>query len=70
MASLGAQALKEMGFINVTYMDGGMKGWNEAGLPIGSHFVGSFGDETTLFRLASQLEAAHPWVERKPPVSA
>ena len=44
--------------------------WNEAGLPIGSHFVGSFGDETTLFRLASQLEAAHPWVERKPPVSA
>ena len=33
MASLGAQALKEIGFINVTYMDGGMKGWNEAGLP-------------------------------------
>ena len=33
MASLGAQALKEMGFTNVTYIDGGMKGWKEAGLP-------------------------------------
>ena len=33
MASLGAQALKYLGFTNVTYMDGGMKGWNEAGLP-------------------------------------
>ncbi|MDA1127824.1 MAG: rhodanese-like domain-containing protein [Chloroflexi bacterium] len=33
MASLGAQVLKEMGFTNVTYMDGGMRGWKEAGLP-------------------------------------
>ena len=41
---------------------------NTAGLPIGVHFMGRFGDEATLFRLASQLEAAHPWAYRKPPI--
>jgi amidase len=44
--------------------------WNAAGLPIGVHFMGRFGDEATLFRLASQLEAAQPWAERTPPVYA
>jgi amidase len=44
--------------------------WNDEGLPIGTHFVGRFGDEATLFRLAAQLEAARPWAERRPPVSA
>jgi amidase len=44
--------------------------WNAAGLPIGVHFMGRFGDEATLFRLAGQLEAARPWTERRPPVSA
>jgi amidase len=44
--------------------------WNEAGLPIGTHFVGRFGDEATLFKLAAQLEAARPWADRHPPVSA
>ncbi len=43
--------------------------WNTEGLPIGTHFVGRFGDETTLFRLAAQLEAARPWAERWPPLS-
>ena len=33
MAALGAQVLKEMGFTNVAYMDGGMRAWREAGLP-------------------------------------
>lgn len=42
--------------------------WNEDGLPIGSMFTGRLGDEATLFRLAGQLEAAHPWAERRPPV--
>jgi amidase len=40
--------------------------WNAAGLPIGVHFVARFGDETTLLRLASQLERARPWFGRLP----
>lgn len=44
--------------------------WNEAGLPIGSHFVGRFGDEATLLRLAAQLERAQPWAGRRPPLFA
>ncbi|GMV01545.1 MAG: amidase [Burkholderiaceae bacterium] len=44
--------------------------WNAAGLPIGMHFVGRFGDEATLLRLAGQLERARPWARRRPPVPA
>jgi len=40
--------------------------WNAEGVPIGSHFVGRFGDEATLFRLAGQLERAQPWKSRRP----
>ena len=44
--------------------------WNAEGLPVGTHFVGRFGDEATLFRLAAQLEQARPGAHRRPPVSA
>ena len=40
--------------------------WNEAGLPIGMHFVGKWGDEATLFRLAGQLEKEKPWFDKAP----
>jgi rhodanese-related sulfurtransferase len=32
-ASLGAKTLQDMGFTNVSYVDGGTRGWKEAGLP-------------------------------------
>jgi amidase len=41
--------------------------WNAAGLPVGIQLVGRFGDEATLLRVASQLEQARPWKERRPP---
>lgn len=41
-----------------------------SGLPIGMQLVGRFGDESTLIRLASQLEQAAPWKDRLPPLHA
>jgi Asp-tRNA(Asn)/Glu-tRNA(Gln) amidotransferase A subunit family amidase len=42
---------------------------SKSGLPLGVQFVARFGDEATLFRLASQLEAAQPWKDRRPRLS-
>ena len=39
---------------------------SRSGLPLGVQFVARFGDEATLFGLASQLETAQPWKDRRP----
>ena len=45
-------------------------GATPAGLPLATQLVGRFGDESTLFGLAAQLEAARPWFNRKPALAA
>ena len=44
--------------------------WNNEGLPIGTHLMAAYGREDILLRIASQLEGARPWVDRRPPVHA
>lgn len=43
--------------------------WNAAGLPIGVHVAGRFGEDETLIALAAELEAAMPWFDRRPAIS-
>jgi len=33
LSAISAANLKEMGFVNVSYLEGGLVGWKEAGLP-------------------------------------
>ena len=41
--------------------------WNEEMLPVGMQFAARFGAESTLLRLAGQLERAQPWFDKLPP---
>jgi len=43
---------------------------SKAGLPMAMQFVGRLADEETLYSLAGQLEQAHPWDGRRPPLYA
>jgi len=41
--------------------------WTEAGLPIGVQVVGPPLGDALLLRVSAQLEAARPWLDRRPP---
>jgi amidase len=41
---------------------------SDEGLPIGVQLVARFGDESTLIRMAAQLEKVMPWRQRLPPL--
>jgi amidase len=43
--------------------------WTDEGLPIGVQLVGPPLGEALLFRISAQLEAARPWIDRRPPHS-
>jgi amidase len=44
--------------------------WSGDGLPVGAQLVAASGREDVLIRVASQLETARPWADRRPPVHA
>jgi amidase len=53
--------------VNVTGQPAAMVPFgNVDGLPVGIHLIGRPADEATLFRLASQIEQAHPWAQDLP----
>jgi amidase len=43
--------------------------WSDDGLPIGVHAIGPPAGDGLLLRLAAQVEEAHPWAARLPPIS-
>ncbi len=45
-------------------------GQSAGSLPLAVQLVGRYGDESTLLRLGSQLEAARPWFGRKPALAS
>jgi amidase len=64
----GAERLTWMPAWNVTGQPGAAvpAGLDDDGLPVGVQLVGRHGDDALLLSLSAQLEAARPWIERRP----
>ena len=43
-------------------------GFSRNDLPIGSMLTSKFGNDELLISIASQLEEAQPWIDKKPPI--
>ncbi len=44
--------------------------WTADGLPVGVHLAAAYGADDLLIALSAQLEAAHPWANRRPLLEA
>lgn len=44
--------------------------WTDGGLPVGIHLAAGFGEDELLIALSAEIEAAHPWAGRRPPLLA
>lgn len=74
LAAYGTDIAKTLAFTSLFNASGNPAmsvplGTASDGLPIGIQFAGRYADESTLFRLAGQLEQAAPWRDRRPLVS-
>jgi amidase len=64
----GAERLTWMPAWNVTGQPGAAvpAGLDDDGLPVGVQLVGRSGEDALLVSLAAQIEAARPWIDRRP----
>jgi amidase len=44
--------------------------WTDADVPVGVQFVGRYGEEAAILQAAAQVEAARPWIQRRPAICA
>ena len=73
--TLRERLLQEVGYTLIHNISGAPAislpmGWTTGGLPVGIQFSAANGAEKTLLEIAYEMEAAQPWIGRKPKVWA